>query len=357
MAVQHPRILDGDGHVMEDFAGIAKFIPSEVGYTGGKPMFPPLHHFHALQMNVRGFTDRTTPPGPTDWVDFLDATDVATAVLYPSLGLTYGRITSRDAAVVLGRAYNDWLHETYLRRDPRFKGMALIPLQDVEAAVEELRRAVTELGMLGAIIPTRGLSDLPGDKKYWPVYAEADRLGCALATHGGVHSGMGYDQMNRWAAAHALGHPTSTLICFTSIIFNGILDKFPNARFAFLEGGVAWYLTAMERFDRSYTTFVEYDPSGDYGPHGDELPTEYIIRHIKDGRLFIGCEGDEAAIPFALREYGCNPFMYSSDFPHEVTIETCREEIQELRDNAEISSADKEMVLRENAQQLYRLGA
>ena len=38
--------------------------------------------------------------------------------------------------------------------------------------------------MAGAMLPTRGLPNHLGAKEYWPVYEEADRLGCCLAVHG-----------------------------------------------------------------------------------------------------------------------------------------------------------------------------
>src|SRR5581483_952690 len=97
------------------------------------------------------------------------------------------------------QAYNDWLAKTYTKRSSRFQGIGLIPMQDPRAAVVELRRIVRDLGMLGAFLPSRGLSDLLGSNKYWPVYEEADRLGCALAVHGGCHDGMGFDSLNRYA--------------------------------------------------------------------------------------------------------------------------------------------------------------
>src|SRR3989338_8485131 len=78
------------------------------------------------------------------------------AVLYTTRGLSFGKVVSRDWAIDLARADNDWLHQAYLKKNPRFRGMALIPLQEPEAAVEELRRAVKELGMCGAMLPSTG---------------------------------------------------------------------------------------------------------------------------------------------------------------------------------------------------------
>ena len=65
--------------------------------------------------------------------------------MYPTVALSYGKIVSRDYAVVVCKAYNDWLSDTYLKFNSRFKGMGIIPMQDPEEAAKELRRAVTEL--------------------------------------------------------------------------------------------------------------------------------------------------------------------------------------------------------------------
>ena len=82
---------------------------------------------------------------------------IETSVLYTTLGLAFGKIVSRDWAIDVARAYNDWLYNTYMKRSPRFRGMGLVPLQEPEAAVEELKRAVKELGMCGAMLPSTGI--------------------------------------------------------------------------------------------------------------------------------------------------------------------------------------------------------
>ena len=54
-----------------------------------------------------------------------------------------------DLAAAMSRAYNNWLFD-YCSLDPkRLKGVCLLPFQDVDLAVQEVRRAVTELGMVG----------------------------------------------------------------------------------------------------------------------------------------------------------------------------------------------------------------
>jgi predicted TIM-barrel fold metal-dependent hydrolase len=54
---------------------------------------------------------------------------------------------------------------------------------------------------------------------------------------------------------------------------------------------------------------------------------------------------------------GAEPFMYSSDFPHEVNSETCWRELNELIDNEGLSEDDKQAILYKNAIQFYGMEA
>lgn len=350
------KVVDGDGHVVEDSRAIGKLLPTALGdHRLPDQWFPPLDHLHA-------FIGRTPPGsfqnvGPEGWLEFMEDVGIEAAVLYTTAGLSFGKVFHRDWAITLAQAYNNWFHETYLARSPRFKGMALIPMQEPEAAAEELRRAVSELGFCGAMLPSTGLKDHLGAKDYWPVYHEADRLGCALGIHGGAHSGLGFDHINVYTPVNALGHPLGLLANFSGIVFNSVLDRFPRAKFGFMEGGVAWLLVALERYDRAHETHVQYNPRGELSPKADEKVSDYLRKHIEAGRLYIGCEGDEPALAYAISQVGSTAFVFSSDFPHEVNNEMCKHEIEELLENDGLTAADKENILHANAERFYNLRA
>ena len=348
------RIVDGDGHVMEDSAQLTKFLPAPYNSrTDVARWFPPLDHFHA-------FTGQTPPGsfqqvGPEGWLEFLDDVGIDTTVLYTTQGLAYGKVFHRDWAIALARAYNDYVHESYLSRSPRFQAMALIPMQDPEAAVDELHRAITKLGFCGVMLPSTGLKDHLGAKEFWPVYRAADELRCAIGIHGGAHSGLGFDFMNVYSPVPAIGHPHGLMVHFAGMLFNGVFERFPSVRFGFMEGGVAWALVALERFDRCHETHIQYNPRGELFPPAEDKVSAQIRRYIQEGRLFIGCEGDEPSIAHAISLLGREAFVYSSDFPHEVNNDTCKEEIREFLDNPELSPADKEAVMHANAERFYGL--
>ena len=362
------RIIDGDGHIQEDSQGIVAFLsdayremaletPRSVGLVPPVVgLFPPLDHLHtSFRHSAVSFTGRGRV-GPPEWLAFLDEVGIERTVLYPTAGLSCGRIPYPEVAVVLARAYNDWLHSAYLQASERFGGIALLPMQVPEEAVAELRRAVEELGFVGALLPSNGLKGHLGSREYWPVFEEAGRLGCCLSVHGGNHLGLGIDHLDVWQFVHALGHPLGQMIALAGIVANAVFDRYPDVRVAFLEGGVSWFLTCLERFDSSWASFRQLDPDGRFPrvPEGGRV-SEYLLRHVDAGRVFVGCEGDELGLGPAVRLVGSRPFVFSSDFPHEVTAETCREEIDELLHHEHLTNADKRAILHENAERLYGL--
>jgi len=350
------RIIDGDGHIIEDEIALSGFIPEPFRSAGpfqGFRLFPPLDHLHS-----QGPT--TSPPGAfrpanaEDWGDFLDDVGIERTVLYPTFGLAYGKIHNRDWSQAVTRGYNDWLYSTYLKRDSRLHGMALLPLANVDAAILELRRVVDQLGMRGAMLPSNGLPQQLGAKIYWPLYAEAEKLGCALAVHGGCHDNTGLDNADPFAVTRGLGHAFTVAASFGGMIFAGIFDRFPNLRVAYLEAGAAWLLMAIERLEEGYETHIPYDPDGSYlQMQAGEDVADYIQRQIAEDRIFIGTEGKEKFLPQTIAALGSKGFVYSSDFPHETNPELCKADIIDINRNPGYSETDLNNIFADNAVRLY----
>jgi uncharacterized protein len=357
------KIIDGDGHIFEDGEAIARHFPySAAGGRLRSGVFPLNSHIQysltrtppgAFATNSEG---RFQNPGPEGWLDFMEQVGIDYAVLFPTAGQRIGRIVDRDYAFGAARAYNDWLAETYLRRDSRFKGVAIVPMHDAEAALEELHHAHTELGMCGVLFPATGVHLNLGAKPYWPVYAEAARLGCPVVVHGGGHWDLGMDTMNVSTGANAIGHPMSLAIALSEMILNNLFDRFPGLRVAYLEGGPLWFLMALERLSRSYEAGTPVNPRGELLqlPEGQTVAA-YICALVQAGRLVVGIEGGETDLPYAIHVAGERAFMFSSDFPHEVNTQTVRREIHELCEREGISEAAKAAILCGNAARFYEL--
>jgi predicted TIM-barrel fold metal-dependent hydrolase len=68
----------------------------------------------------------------------------------------------------------------------------------------------------------------------------------------------------------------------------------------------------------------------------------------------VGCEGGEHNLADVIRTVGHSPFFYSSDFPHEVTDESCRQELGALA-ALDVSYEDRQLTLAGNADSYYKL--
>src|SRR5207237_8464689 len=149
-------MLDGDGHLLERDAELLEYLDEP--YRGNKtmltfPFFPPLDGYHRGAILSRLGIHKDNNTTAKTWIDFLDGTGLESTVLYPTAGLAFPSIQDPSWAVPLARAYNDWFTDKFHKASPdRLKAVALVPLQNVPEAVRELRRAVTELGVVvGAI--------------------------------------------------------------------------------------------------------------------------------------------------------------------------------------------------------------
>ena len=214
--------------------------------------------------------------------------------------------------------------------------MALIPIQDTQAACEELRRAVKELGMAGAMLPSNGegIKGHFGSKIYWPIYEEAEKLNAPLAVHVGALHHFGMDSIGVYYPVHALGHPFGIMAQAAAMLSYGMFDRFPKLRVGFLEGGATWVPFFMDRLDRSYPHHLQVDIDGEFLPSSqpDVMASEYFRRHVKAGQHLRRLRRRRPR-PRLCGQRGGQRIVSSSPpiFPHEsFDAKHCRHEIDEL---------------------------
>jgi predicted TIM-barrel fold metal-dependent hydrolase len=106
--------------------------------------------------------------------------------------------------------------------------------------VKELRRAVDELGMVGAVLP----AVTPGGRlfsgpEFYPLWEEAQKLDVPISTHGGLSMpALGLDLLGNFTIAHTLEHPFAQMRQFVSMMFEGIFELFPTS--ASVASSAAW---------------------------------------------------------------------------------------------------------------------
>src|SRR5262249_40030703 len=75
--------------------------------------------------------------------------------------------------------------------------------------------------------------------------------------------------------------------------------------------------------------------------------------YFKDDRIFVGCEGNEKTLAYAIERVGPKPFMFPSDFPPEIAIAHCKEGINRILARPELKHEHKAAILGDNARRFY----
>lgn len=167
-------------------------------------------------------------------VDELDRAGVGIQIVSP-VPVTLAYWAPADDAADFAREINDGLAAEVARSDGRVIGLGTVPLQDLDAAIGELTRLMTELGLRGVEIGTQIDGRELDDPALRPFFEAASALGAAIFVHpmdggGGVirRTGQPYD--------FGLGMLTDTAMAATALVFGGVLEAVPGLRIGLAHG-------------------------------------------------------------------------------------------------------------------------
>jgi len=250
-------------------------------------------------------------------------------------------------AIAQARRTNDYLAENIARNPKRLKGFATLPLQDPEAAAQELTRCVKDLGFCGALV--NGFSqvgegdsavyyDLPQYRPFWATVQELDvpfylhprdPLSARQQCYEGYH----------WLAGSPWGFAVETSIHALRLMASGLFDQYPKLKVivGHLGEGLSFGIWRVDNRIRRGS-----------GTPKAKLPMSQYLRE----NFYITTSGNfrTQALTNVILEVGADRVLYSVDYPYEDVVEA-----REWFDQASISEFDRSKIARANAQQLFRL--
>ncbi|MDE2766052.1 MAG: amidohydrolase family protein [Chloroflexota bacterium] len=339
--------VDADGHVGENTAAIVEYMEQpyrefRAGFTGPGGLTPIDGHDRSLGRRLyHGPAGRTE-----DWLRALDWGPMEWTVLYPSIGLFYGFIRDPDYQAAYCRAYNTWLAKDMCAPSGgRVLGMALLPVEHPDEAVNELRRG-KQLGLVGGVYTADGPTHLLGHRRFDPVYEAARDLDMCIGIHAsGSSLAPGAELFPKFIQTHTVAHPYGILRQFTSMMFEGVFERFPAVRFAFLEAGAAWAPWWLDRMDEEYEHRGAVD-----APALAKPPSHYVRQGCN---IFFGSEANERLLEAAMQFIGDDCVMYASDYPHWDGAYPVS--LREMAARPNLTPAQKYGVLRGAAERFYGL--
>ena len=278
--LKHP-VIDGDGHWVEYAPVFGDRIRKAVGNLGADgfleaqrriPTSLKLSPAERAQRGVgmEGFwgrqstntLDRATAMMPRLLYDRLDELGLDYCVIYPTAGLSLPRIADDATRRAVIRGFNIVTFDFFKGLEDRLTPVAVIPVHTPDEAIEELDFVVKQLGakvcMFGSGVRrlhnqakgvdpdvarmSQGFDQLGLDSQYDydPLWRKCRELGIAPTFHTGGRSYGERNSPTNFTFNH-IGHFAAAQHAVAKALFlGGVTRRFPDLRFAFLEGGVGW---------------------------------------------------------------------------------------------------------------------
>ncbi len=245
----------------------------------------------------------------------LDAYPIEYAILLGQELRPLTTLPDVDYAAALARAYNDLLIEHWLERDERLLGALLIPTQSPQLAAKEIERVGSHPKMVGVLV-SNGARFPYGQRFYDPIFERCEAMGLPFILHTGSE-GQGIN-----GQPTPVGHPSYYIEIrqarpmgyqahLTSMVFEGLFERFPRLRVVFVEGGFSWLPTFLWRLDSDWRGLRAQTP------WVKRAPSEYVLDHCR----FTTQPIETTERPEQMRTIfewmqAERTLMFASDYPH-----------------------------------------
>lgn len=238
-------------------------------------------------------------------------------------------------AAELARLVNDAFAAVVEQRGKHFAALATLPLNDPAASARELKRAMTELGLKGAMLFSNVNGVALADARFDPLYQAADELEAVLHIH--PTNPVGVEAMTDYWLMPLVGFPFDTTLAASKLVFSGVVERYPRITWVLSHlGGAIPYIA--ERLDRGFTAFKECRA------HIGRAPSEYLKTFYYDTVNF-----DPGALRLAIGFAGTGHILAGSDYPHQIgSIPAMLKSLRGL----DLPPKDKDAILGGNAARL-----
>ncbi len=231
----------------------------------------------------------------------MDMTTVDVQVL-STIPVLFNYFAKAEHALETSRFFNDHIAQCVEHHPNRFIGIGTVPMQDVDTAIKEMERCVTELKMpgieIGSNINTLNLSDA----SFAPFWEAAEQLGCSIFVH--PWEMMGEKEMQKYWLPWLVGMPAETSRAICSMIFAGVFEKHPKLRVAFAHGGGSFPLT-IGRIEHGFNVRPDL-----CAIDNKTNPRDYIGKFWIDALVH-----DPKALDFIIDIMGNEKICMGSDYP------------------------------------------
>jgi aminocarboxymuconate-semialdehyde decarboxylase len=231
-----------------------------------------------------------------------------------------------EDALALARHVNDSIAEMVVAAPNRFRGLGMIPLQNIDLAIAELERCIKELDLEGVEIGTNVGGRPIGDPAFAPFFAAAEVLGAVIFVH--PLRAAGRDQVvGPPGLEQVVAFPCETALAIASLITGGVLHRHPKLKLVFSHGGGA-FAQILPRLQHAWTFLPGLKEAT------GEAPADLAKRLYFDSLVY-----SPVALRFLVDQFGASQIVIGTDYPFLILDRTPLVSVAALNANDAVSDA------------------
>jgi len=215
----------------------------------------------------------------------------------------YHHWADRDLAAKIVAIQNEKIAETCAQHPDRFVGLGAVALQHPDLAVQQMKRAVSELNMRGFMITGSVNGEELASPRFHPFWAAAEELGTVVFIHP-RNFPVGQSRLNgNGRLDNVIGNPLETTVALSHLIFEGTLDKYPGLKICAAHGGgyLPSYIGRSDHCIEHASMFCEAI---------GKLPSEYLKQLYFDSLVYT-----TENLRHLIRTVGAEQIVIGTDFP------------------------------------------
>lgn len=257
------------------------------------------------------------------------------------------QVVRESDGTALARVANDIAADACERHPDRFSALAAFDPRDVEGSVKELDRAVTKLGLNGAVLNSHFQGRYLDELEYWPILEALEALDAPLYIHPTAPYNAPHYAARGFFGALA-GFPHDVWVHTMGLIFSGAFDRFPKLKLVIGHLGEGLPLH-LYRFD-----WMQSNADGVPGLRGGQpaVNLEHPATHYFHNNIWITTSGVgwEPAVKFSMDVMGPDRVLYAMDYPYQQSSDEVA-----AYDAMDLSAEHKKMLMEDNAKRLFKL--
>ena len=239
--------------------------------------------------------------------------------------------------LAIARDCNDSLGELVKQWPTRFMGIGTLPMQDVNAAIAELERCMTQLGLKGAQINDHVNGSPMGEDEFLPFWKAVEEMGAVILFHQSEGDTVVQYRSNNYHLNNTIGNLADRTVTYASLVYGGVMDKHPDLKICLSHGG-GYTAFGAGRLDRGWQVRSEARVTLNQPPS----------RYLSD--FYYDClTHSEDALRFLIDTVGVGQVVMGSDWPFDMGVDS---PVEWLNGMSSLTQAEKDAIITTNLAEL-----